>query len=164
MSVLLREKHHLQQLHSKKGVGIFSREGLFSEDYSITTLPPLPPLPPSLPLIIKHLICMHTYTSLPLSLPPSFPPSSLQSQIYMMEQEKRRMELEVSRMLLHKQKSDRLIFELEFQLKEERRKRKKERKGRRVSVCVCVCVCVCVWKVEWDKIKNVRKRLNPILN
>ena len=52
------------------------------------------------------------------------------------------MELEVSRMLLHKQKCDRVIFELEFQLKEERRKRKKERKGRRVSVCVCVCACV----------------------
>ena len=41
-------------------------------------------------------------------------------------------------MLLHKQKSDRVIFELEFQLKEEQRKRK-ERKGRRVSVCACVC-------------------------
>ena len=30
-SVLSRKKHHLQQLHSKKGVGLFSRVGLFSE-------------------------------------------------------------------------------------------------------------------------------------
>ena len=59
--------------------------------------------------------------------------SDTQSQIYMMEQDKRRMELEVSRMLLHKQKCDRLIFELQFQLKEEKRKRKRERKGRKVS-------------------------------
>ena len=52
----------------------------------------------------------------------------------MMEQEKRRMELEVSRMLMHKQKCDRQMAELHFQLREEKRKRKKERKGRKASV------------------------------
>lgn len=61
----------------------------------------------------------------------------LQSQIYMMEQEKRRMELEVSSMLLHKQKSDRQIAELQFQLKDEKRRRKKKRK-----VCGYVCLYV----------------------
>ena len=52
-----------------------------------------------------------------------------------MDQERRRMELEVSRMLLHKQKCDKLIAELQFQLKEEKRKRKRDKKaaGRRVS-------------------------------
>ena len=43
------------------------------------------------------------------------------------------MELEVSRMLSHKQKCDRTIYELQFQLKEEKRKRKKEKRGRKVS-------------------------------
>ena len=50
----------------------------------------------------------------------------------MMEQEKRRMELEVSRMLLHKKKTEKQTQELQFKLSEERRKRKKERKGRKV--------------------------------
>ena len=49
----------------------------------------------------------------------------------MMDQEKRRMELEVARMLLNKQKTDKLIAELTFQL--ERRRRKREKKARRVS-------------------------------
>ena len=44
------------------------------------------------------------------------------------------MELDTSRMLLHKMKSDRLIAELQFMVKEERRKRKKERKGRKVGL------------------------------
>jgi hypothetical protein len=52
--------------------------------------------------------------------------AELKSQIYMMDQEKRRMELEVSRMLLNKQKNDKIIAELTFQL--ERRKRKREKK------------------------------------
>ena len=56
----------------------------------------------------------------------------LQSQIYMMEQEKRRMELEVGRMLIHQKKIERQVFELQFKLSEERRKRKRERKGRKV--------------------------------
>ena len=43
------------------------------------------------------------------------------------------MELEVSRMLLHKQKCDRMLQELQFIVKEERRKRKKEKKGRKVN-------------------------------
>ena len=41
-------------------------------------------------------------------------------------------------MLLHKQKCDKVLKELQFQLKEEKRRRK-ERKGRRVSVSVSVC-------------------------
>lgn len=43
------------------------------------------------------------------------------------------MELEVSRMLLHKQKTDRELLELKYLLKEEKRKRKRERKTRKVS-------------------------------
>ena len=73
-------------------------------------------------------INVHVNTHIsPFSLP--------QSQIYLMDQEKRRMELEVSRMLLHKQKCDKLITELQFQLRDERRKRKRDKKatGRRVS-------------------------------
>ena len=58
----------------------------------------------------------------------------------MMEQEKRRMELEVSRMLLHHKKIERQVYELQYKLSEERRKRKKERKGRKVHVCTRVCV------------------------
>ena len=58
----------------------------------------------------------------------------LQSQIYMMEQEKRRMELEVGRMILHQKKVERQVIELQFKLSEERRKRKRERKGRKVHV------------------------------
>ena len=59
-----------------------------------------------------------------------------QSQIYMMEQEKRRMELEVSRMLIHRLKCDRQIKELHFQVTNEKRKRKKEQKKRKVSEVV----------------------------
>ena len=33
-SCLEREKHPLQELHSKKGVGLFSRVSLFVRDYS----------------------------------------------------------------------------------------------------------------------------------
>ena len=35
MGVLTREKHPLQQLHLKRGVGVFLRVGLFSGDYGI---------------------------------------------------------------------------------------------------------------------------------
>ncbi len=52
----------------------------------------------------------------------------VQSQIYMMNQEKRRMELEVGRLKLQQQKSDKLINELKYNFQEEKRKRKKERK------------------------------------
>ena len=38
------------------------------------------------------------------------------------------MELEIGRLKLQKQKSDKLVQELQFLIKEERRKRKKERK------------------------------------
>lgn len=56
----------------------------------------------------------------------------------MMEQEKRRMELEVSRMIIHKQKSDKQIGELQFQLKDEKRRRKKEQKKRKViQIVIC---------------------------
>ena len=45
------------------------------------------------------------------------------------------MELEVARMLLHKQKNDKVIAELQFQLREEKRRRKREKKSaRRVSL------------------------------
>ena len=57
---------------------------------------------------------------------------TIQSQIYMMEQEKRRMELEVGRMIIHQKKVERQVFELQYKLSEERRKRKRERKGRKV--------------------------------
>ena len=50
----------------------------------------------------------------------------------MMEQEKRRMELEVGRMIIHQKKVERQVFELQYKLSEERRKRKRERKGRKV--------------------------------
>ena len=57
------------------------------------------------------------------------------------------MELEVARMLLHKQKCDKVITELQFQLREERRKRKRDKKGgRRVSpltVCDSLLLCLC---------------------
>lgn len=56
----------------------------------------------------------------------------------MMEQEKRRMELEVSRMLLHQKKAERQLSELQFKFCEERRKRKKERKGRKVKFLLFV--------------------------
>lgn len=46
----------------------------------------------------------------------------------MMEQEKRRMELEVGRLNLQKQKSEKIVQELQFLIREEKRKRKKERK------------------------------------
>ena len=48
----------------------------------------------------------------------------------MMEQEKKRMELEVGRLKHQKIKADKLVSELKFQNSEERRKRKKERKQR----------------------------------
>ena len=51
----------------------------------------------------------------------------------MMEQEKRRMELEVGRMIIHQKKVERQVFELQYKLNEERRKRKRERKGRKVN-------------------------------
>jgi hypothetical protein len=57
--------------------------------------------------------------------------AELRSQIYMMDMDKRRMELEVSRMLLHQQKNDKLITELRFQLERRRRKREKKMAARR---------------------------------
>ena len=48
----------------------------------------------------------------------------------MMEQEKKRMELEVGCLKLQKIKSDKLVTELKFHYSEERRKRKRERKQR----------------------------------
>ena len=39
-------------------------------------------------------------------------------------------------MLLHKQKSDAMIAELLFKLREEKRKRKREKNSRRVSHCL----------------------------
>ncbi len=74
------------------------------------------------------------YYAIILFPPRPSPPPHPQAPLDMMEQEKRRMELEVSRMLLHKQKTDRLVNELQFLLKEEKRKRKRERKTRKVRI------------------------------
>lgn len=53
----------------------------------------------------------------------------------MMDQEKRRMELEVGRLKLQKQKSDKFVQEMQFVIREEKRKRKKERKRKVCNVC-----------------------------
>lgn len=73
--------------------------------------------------------------------------SPLQSQIYMMEQEKRRMELEVGCLNLQKQKSDEIVTGLQFKIGEEKRKRKKERK--RKVCCGYGDMYVCSAGVGW---------------
>ena len=52
----------------------------------------------------------------------------LQSQLYMMDQEKRRLELEVGRLKVQKQMSDRKVDELLQHVNEKRRKEKKRSK------------------------------------
>lgn len=59
-----------------------------------------------------------------------------QSQIYMMEQEKRRMHLEVGKLNLQRQNSEKIVQELQFLIREEKRKRKKERKRKVCRTCV----------------------------
>ena len=68
---------------------------------------------------------MKSNPSLLLSLTLILLPSVLKL-IYMMDQEKRWMELEVARMLLHKQKNDKVIAELQSKLREEKKKEREE--------------------------------------